>query len=102
MSVQDGLISKGESGSIDSSGRAPATPNWELIGVSAGCVSVYIGLARQETSRTTCEACGEYELGQTEKTIKSNETPSRHWQPWQEATADLFGLDGNNYLVTAD
>ena len=48
---------------------------------------------------STCEACREYERGQTKEKLRSHETPSR---PWQYVAADLFELEGKSYLVTSD
>ena len=48
---------------------------------------------------STCEACREYERGQTKDTLKSHHTPSR---PWQYVAADLFELEGKSYSVTSD
>ena len=48
---------------------------------------------------STCEACREYERGRTKDTLKSHHTPS--W-PCQYNAADLFELEGKNYLVTSD
>ena len=43
--------------------------------------------------------CREYEQGQREERLVSHKTPSR---PWQFVPADLFELNGKNYLVTVD
>lgn len=48
---------------------------------------------------STCEACREYERGQTKETLKSHHTPS--WR-CQYVAADLLELEGKSYSVTSD
>ena len=107
MSVQDGLIFKGERVVVTQSCRGELLRRIHNshLGVN-GCLSrarkcLYwpgkTGDIKNQVS--TCEAHREYERGQTKETLMSHETLSL---PWQYVAADLFASDGKSYFVTSD
>ena len=95
MTVQDGLIFKGERVVVPQSCREELLRRIHNshVGVN-GCLSkareclCWPGMTGDIKNHvSTCEACREYERSQTKETLMSHETPSR---PWQYVTADLF------------
>ena len=107
MSVQDGLIFKGERVVVPKAARGELLRRIHNshLGVN-GCLNrareclYWPGMTGDIKNHvSTCEACREYERGQTKETLRSHETPSR---PWQYVAADLFELEGKSYLVTSD
>ena len=107
MSVQDGLIFKGERVVVPKAARGELLRRIHNshLGVN-GCLNrareclYWPGMTGDIKNHvSTCEACREYERSQTKETLKSHETPSR---PWQYVAADLFELEGKSYLVTSD
>ena len=106
MSVQDGLIFKGERVVVPKAARGELLRRIHdsHLGVN-GCLNrareclYWPGMTGDIKNHvSTCEACREYERSQTKETFKSHETPSR---PWQYVAADLFELQGKSYLVTS-
>ena len=107
MSVQGGLIFKGERVVVSKAARGELLRRIHNshLGVN-GCLNrareclYWPGMTGDIKNHvSTCEACREYERGQTKETLRSHETPS---QPWQYVAADLFELEGKSYLVTSD
>ena len=107
LSVQDGLIFKGERVVVPKAARSGLLKSIHNshLGVN-GCLNraceclYWPGMTGDiKNYVSTCEACREYEQGQRKETLTSHEVPSR---PWQFAAADLFELNGKSYLVTVD
>ena len=107
MSVQDGLIFKGERVVVPKAARGELLRRIHNshLGVN-GCLNrareclYWPGMTGDIKNHvSTCEACREYERSQSKETLKSHETPSR---PWQYVAVDLFELEGKSYLVTSD
>jgi len=107
MSVQDGLIFKGERVVVPKAARGELLRRIHNshLGVY-GCLKrareclYWPGMTNDIKNHvSTCEACREYEGSQTTETLKSHQTPSR---PWQFVAADLFELEGKSYLMTSD
>ena len=107
MSVQDGLIFKGMRVVVPKAARRELLRGIHNshLGVN-GCLNrereclYWPGMTGDIKNHvSTCEACREYERGQTEETLKSHQTPS---QPWQYIAPDLFELEGKSYLVKSD
>ena len=106
MSVQDGLIFKGERVVVRQAARGELLKRIHNphLGVNGSlnrareCLywSGMTGDIKNHVS--TCEACGEYQRSQTKETLMSHETPSR---PWQYVAVDIFECDGKSYLVTS-
>ena len=107
ISVQDGLILIGERVVVPKAARGECLRGIHNshLGVS-GCLNTareclywpgMTGDIRKHVS--SCEARREYERSQTKETLKSHQTPSRHWQ---YVAAELFELEGKSYLVTSD
>ena len=46
-----------------------------------------------------CERCRNFEISNQKETLMPHELPSR---PWEKVGADLFSLDGRDYLITVD
>ena len=95
LSVQDGLIFKGERVVVPKavrSGLRKSIHNSHL-GVN-GCLNIarerlyWPGMTGEiKNYVSTCEACREYEQGQRKETLTSLETPSR---PWEFVATDPF------------
>ena len=107
MSVQNGLIFKGERVVVPKAARGELLRRIHNshLGVN-GCLNrareclYWPGMTADIKNHvSTCEACREYERSQSKETLKSHETPSR---PWQYVAVDLFELEGKSYLVTSD
>ena len=107
MSVQDGLIFKGERVVVPKAARGELLRRIHNshLGVN-GCLNrareclYWPGMTGDIKNHVSiCEACREYERGKTKETLRSHETRSR---PWQYVAADLFELEGKSYLVTSD
>ena len=107
MSIQDGLIFKGERVVVT---RASRSELLRRIHSSHrgdnGCLkrareSLYWPGMTADIKNfvSTCEACREFERAQVKETMMSPETPNR---PWQRVAADLFELEEKAYLVTSD
>ena len=107
LSVQDGLIFKGERVVVPKAARSALLKSIHNshLGVN-GCLNRarvclhwpgMTGDIKNCVSR--CEACSEYDQGQRKETLTSHEVPSR---PWQFVAADLCELNGKSYLVTVD
>ena len=107
MSVQDGFIFKGERVVVPKAARGNLLRRIHNshLGVN-GCLNraheclYWPGMTGDIKNHvSTCEACREYERGQTKETLRNHGTPSR---PWQYVAADLFELEGKSYLVRSD
>ena len=107
MSVQDGLIFKGERVVVPKAARGELLRRIHNshLGVN-GCLKraceclYWPGMSGDIKNHvSSCEACSKYEQSQTKETLKSHQTPDR---PWQYVGTDLFELEGKNYLVTSD
>ena len=107
LSVQDGLIFKGERVVVPKAARSGLLKRIHNshLGVN-GCLNrareclYWPGMTGDiKNYVSTCEACREYEKGQRKETLISHEARSR---PWQFVAADLFELNGKSYLVTVD
>ena len=107
LSVQDGLIFKGERVVVPKAARSGLLKSIHNshLGVN-GCLNrareclYWPGMTGDiKNYVSTCEACREYEQGQRKETLTSHEAPSR---PWHFVAADLFELNGKSYLVTVD
>ena len=107
MSIQDGLIFKGERVVVPRASRSELLRRIHSshLGVN-GCLNrareclYWPGMTADiKNYVSTCEACREYEQGQVKETMMSPETPNR---PWQRVAADLFEFEGKTYLVTSD
>ena len=107
MSIQDGLIFKGERVVVPRASRSELLRR--IYSLHLG-VNGFLNRAREclywsgmtadiKNYVSTCEACREYERGQVKETMMSSETPNR---PWQQVVADLFEFEGKTYLVTSD
>ncbi|CAB4004970.1 Transposon Ty3-G Gag-Pol poly [Paramuricea clavata] len=107
MSIQDGLVFRGERVVIPQAMRSKmlGKVHNSHLGVN-GCLNrareclYWPGMSNNIKNHvSTCEACLEYERSQPKKTLCSHEVPSR---PWQRVGIDLFELERKHYLVTAD
>ena len=107
MSIQDGLIFKGERVVVPRALRSELLRRIHSshLGVN-GCLNrareclYWPGMTADiKNYVSTCEASREYEQGQVKETIMSPETPNR---PWQRVAADLFEFERRTYLVTSD
>ena len=107
MSIQDGLIFKGERVVVPRASRSELLRRIHSshLGVN-GCLNrareclYWPGVTADiKNYVSTCETCREYEQGQVKETIMSPETPDR---PWQRKAADLFEFERRTYLVTSD
>ena len=107
MSIQDGLIFKGERVVVPRASRSELLRRIHSshLGVN-GCLNrareclYWPGMTADiKNYVSTCEASREYEQGQVKETIMSPETPNR---PWQRVAADLFEFERRTYLVTSD
>ena len=102
MSIQDGLIFKGERVVVPGVSRSELLKRIHNshLGVN-GCLSRvrdwFSGQGWQRRSRIMCLLAKHVES--MKETMISPETPSR---PWQRVAADLFELEGKGYLVTSD
>ena len=99
MSIQDGLIFKGESLVVPQAARGELLKRIHNphLGVNGSlnrareCL-YWPGMTGDIKNHvSTCEACREYERSQTKETLISHETPSR---PWQYVAVDIFECDG--------
>ena len=97
MSIQDGLIFKGERVVVPRASRSELLRGIHSshLGVN-GCLNrareclYWPGMTADiKNYVSTCEACRVYEQGQVKETMMSPETPNR---PWQRVAADLFDL----------
>ena len=107
MTIQDGIIFKGDRVVIPLSMRADMKR--EVHGAHGG-VQACLSRARESifwpgmTSEIrqfveTCETCRKYEMANAKETLMPHEIPERQWE---KIGADLFELNGDHYLVTVD
>ena len=107
MTIQDGLIFKGERVVVPRSSRSELLKRIHNshLGVN-GCLNrarecvFWPGMTAEIKNHvTTCKACREHERGQAKEIMMSPETPSR---PWQRVAADPSEFEGKTYLVTSN
>ena len=107
LSVQDGIIFKGERVVVPQSMRADTKKEIHAahLGIN-GCVRraretlFWPGMAddiKQFISK--CETCRKYEISNQKEPLMPHEAPSL---PWEKVGVDLFSVDGKNYMVTVD
>ena len=107
MSIQDGLIFKGERVVVPQASRSELLRRIHSshLGVNGflnrarGCLYWPSMTADIENYVSTGEACREYERGQVKETMMSPEMPNH---PWQQVAADLFEFEEKTFLVTSD
>ena len=107
MSVQDGLVFKGERVVVPHSLRSDMRQRIHSshVGVDA-CLRrareclFWPGMASEiKEYIATCETCRKYETGQQKETFMGQDVPSR---PWERVATDLFTWDNKDFLVTVD
>ena len=108
LTVQDGLIFRGERLVIPSSLRSEmkkSVHNNSHLGEN-GCLQrarecmYWPGMSAEiKHFVSTCEACRTYEKSPAKEPLMSHEPVSR---PWEKVGVDLFFFDGKDYLVTVD
>ena len=107
LSVQDGIIFKGERVVVPQSMRADTKKEIHAahLGIN-GCVRraretlFWPGMAddiKQFISK--CETCRKYEISNQKEPLMPHEAPSL---PWEKVGVDLFSVDWKNYMVTVD
>ena len=108
LTVQDGLIFKGNAVVIPRSLRAAMKAKIHSfhLGIEAclrrarKCLYWPAMSAEIKEYISACEICREFDTtSQARETLMSHEVPSR---PWEKIAADIFTLDGKDYLVTID
>ncbi|CAB4029075.1 Transposon Ty3-G Gag-Pol poly [Paramuricea clavata] len=107
MSIQDGLVFRGEKVVIPQAMRSKMLGKVHNSHLEVnGCFNrareclYWPGMSNDIKNHvSTCEACREYERSQPKETLFSHEVPSR---PWKRVGIDLFELERKHYLVTAD
>ena len=111
MSVQDGLVFKEERLFVPIAVRRELIRKIQNSHLGAnGCFNrareclYWPNMTRDVKNHVAnCEACKAYERSQIKETLMSHDTPSALGNgPWQFLAADLFELQGRNYLVTSD
>lgn len=107
LSVQDGIIFKGERVVVPASMRSEMKKDIHQshLGVS-GCtrrareVLFWPGMSGEiQEYISQCEFCRRYEISEPKETLMSHEVPER---PWEKVGVDSFELKGRDYLVTVD
>ena len=107
MSVQDGLIFKGQRIVIPLSMRQELKKSIHSshIGID-GCLRrareclYWPGMSSEiKEYISTCETCRKFEVDQPKETLMSHDIPDR---PWQKIGTDPFHFDGKDYIVTVD
>lgn len=107
MSVQDGLLFKGERVVVPSSLRSEMkmAVHSTHTGIE-GCLKrareslFWPGMSGDiKQYISSCETCQTYQSSQQKETLMSHEVPSRQWE---KIGVDLFELDQKDYLVTVD
>ena len=108
LTVQDGLIFKGNAVVIPRNLRAAmkAKIHSSHLGIenclrrARECLYWPAMSAEIKEYISACKICRELDTtSQAKETLMSNEVPSR---PWEKIAADIFTLDGKEYLVTID
>ena len=108
LTVQDGLVFKGNAVVIPRSLRAAmkAKIHSSHLGIEAclrrarQCLYWPAMSAEIKEYISAREICREFDTtSQARETLMSHEVPSR---PWEKIAADIFTLDGKDYLVTID
>lgn len=108
LTVQDGLIFKGNSVVIPKSLRADMKLKIHSshLGIEAclrrarECIYWPGMSAEMKHHISACEICRELDsTTHPKETLMSHEVPSR---PWEKIATDIFTLDGKDYLVTID
>jgi hypothetical protein len=107
LSVQDGLIFKGERLVIPASMRSDIkkTLHTAHLGVES-CLrrareAVFWPGMNTEMKQlvSSCDVCRAFDVKQTSETLQPHELPSR---PWEKVGVDLFSINGQDYMVTVD
>uniref|UniRef100_A0A2C9M976 Integrase catalytic domain-containing protein n=1 Tax=Biomphalaria glabrata TaxID=6526 RepID=A0A2C9M976_BIOGL len=107
MSVQEGLIFKGERVVVPKSLRLEMKSEVHSThsGIE-GCLkrvreSLFWPGMTGDTKHyiSTCEMCQAFQLNQQKETLMNHEV---HTHPWEKVGVDLFTLDGKDYLVCVD
>ena len=107
LSVQDGLIFKGERLVIPASMRAELREalHEAHLGIES-CLrrareAIYWPGMNSDIRHfiSSCDVCRTYETKQCKETLKPHDLPSR---PWEKLGIDLFTVHGKDYLVTVD
>ena len=107
LSVQDGVVFKGERIVVPSSLRQSLMDKVHAshLGIQ-GCLRrakeafYWPGIYKQITEFISrCSICNSYKPEQQKEPLKCHEIPTR---PWQSISADLFEFNGTQYLVTTD
>lgn len=107
LSIQDGLIMRGERVVIPGSMRGDMKKAVHKAHLGVGsCLRrareclYWPGMSGDiKTYISTCEACRKFEVKQQKETLNSSEIPQR---PWSKVGSDLFTFDNEDYLVTVD
>ncbi len=107
MSVEDGIILKGERVVIPAAVQAYTLE--KLHEGHQGTVKTrlrakdtvyWVGIDKDIETRTkSCATCQEYHRSQAKEPLMQHEIPTR---PWQVLGTDLFYFGGNTYLIIAD
>ncbi|KAK7100337.1 hypothetical protein V1264_023309 [Littorina saxatilis] len=107
MTVQDGLIFKGERVVVPESmrGEMKTAVHSTHSGID-GCLKrareclFWPGMSGDiKNFISTCETCNTYQSANQPETLMPHELPSRQWE---KVGVDLFELDGKDYMVTTD
>lgn len=107
MSVQNGLVFKGERVVIPHSmrGQMKKAIHTSHIGIES-CLRrareclFWPGMnADIKQYISMCETCRKYEMSNQKETLMNHELP---YMPWEKVGVDLFELDGKDYMVTVD
>lgn len=107
LSVQDGLIFRGERVIIPASLRKDMMNRIHSSHIGTeGCLRrareclYWPGMSTDiKNYISSCETCRTYETCQQKETLMSHEVPHR---PWQKVASDLFTYKNVDYLVTVD
>ena len=107
LTVQDGIIFKGERVVVPSSLRAEMKRDIHEshLGIN-GCTSrareslFWPGMSSEiKQYISTCETCRKFERSNQKETLMPHNSPDR---PWEKVGIDLFQVEGVEYLVTVD
>lgn len=107
MSMQDGIIFKGERTLIPRSLRSEIKKaiHSSHVGID-GCLRrarecvFWPGMSADIREYiSTCETCRKYEVDQPRESLMQHDVPDR---PWQKVGTDIFSFEGKSYLVTVD
>ena len=107
MSIQDGLIFKGERVVVPCASRSELLKRIHsshlrvngCLNRARECVHWPRRTADTKSHVSTCEACREHKRGQAKEMMMSPETPTR---PWQRVASDPFEFEVKTYIVTSD